>query len=274
MIQEKTLVKRLAQIQESDLIDIRTAKNTYAAFRGERGFLPIYAPLLTDPQGNMKLNKTTERVAYGLSLAPHSLSGAANLCPFSTKGCRAVCIHFTGSGMYPRSQLGRKVKTEFLVAYPVEFLTILVHELELARGRDRVSGISMRMNVLSDIRWEDGVPWLFERFDDVVFYDYTKHPERPNLPNNYHITWSASERMTDQQILDLIDAGENVTVLTGKKSKGAPSSFYGRPVFNGDKSDYRPADPKGVVVWLAPKGKAQTAPKGGFVRTEEGFTYA
>jgi hypothetical protein len=36
-----------------------------------------------------------------------------------------------------------------------------------------------------------------------------------------------------------------------------PETYMGRPVFNGDESDLRFLDPKGVVVGLYAKGKAK-----------------
>jgi hypothetical protein len=36
-----------------------------------------------------------------------------------------------------------------------------------------------------------------------------------------------------------------------------PDTYNGRPVFNGDESDLRFLDPKGVIVGLYAKGKAK-----------------
>jgi hypothetical protein len=40
-------------------------------------------------------------------------------------------------------------------------------------------------------------------------------------------------------------------------TKVLPTVYLGRPVFNGDESDLRFLDPKGVVVGLYAKGKAK-----------------
>jgi hypothetical protein len=50
----------------------------------------------------------------------------------------------------------------------------------------------------------------------------------------------------------------NVAVVFGvPKSKPLPVGYLGRPVFNGDDSDLRFLDPRGVVVGLYAKGKAK-----------------
>jgi hypothetical protein len=50
----------------------------------------------------------------------------------------------------------------------------------------------------------------------------------------------------------------NVAVVFGvPKSKPLPVAYLNREVFNGDDSDLRFLDPKGVVVGLYAKGKAK-----------------
>ena len=61
-----------------------------------------------------------------------------------------------------------------------------------------------RLNGTSDIRWENqtvmGHNNVMDMFPDVQFYDYTKIPNRYNVPSNYHLTFSRSES-NDQDIL-------------------------------------------------------------------------
>ncbi len=50
----------------------------------------------------------------------------------------------------------------------------------------------------------------------------------------------------------------NVATVFGiKKNSPMPEMWNGLPVFNGDESDLRFLDPKGVVVGLYAKGKAK-----------------
>jgi hypothetical protein len=275
MMTMNQLVKRLAAIPEPTITrkTLSDARSQYAAFRASQGFAHAYSPLLTAPGANMKLDKAKDVLTYGLSLSPHRLSNAVNLCPWSTKGCRELCLNFSGQGFYPTVQKGRIVKTRFLVDNPEAFLILLVHELLTAQKKAAKLNkkLGMRLNVLSDVPWEEAIPWLFAKFADVSFYDYTKCFDR-TPPSNYHLTYSASERTNDEQISELLRSGQNVTIVADRINKQAPTGWNEFPVHNGDLSDYRPTDPTGVVVWLRPKGRAATAKRGGFVRDTSSFT--
>jgi hypothetical protein len=106
----------------------------------------------------------------------------------------------------------------------------------------------------------DGVDYanIFAAFPNVQFYDYTKILGRKvkNIPN-YHLTFSAADG-NDADVAKAIEQGYNVATVFGiKKTEPMPESYNGRPVFNGDDSDLRFLDPKGVIVGLYAKGKAK-----------------
>jgi hypothetical protein len=59
-------------------------------------------------------------------------------------------------------------------------------------------------------------------------------------------------------VLKAFEQGYNVATVFGiKKSQPMPETYNDVPVFNGDDSDLRFLDPKGVVVGLYAKGKAK-----------------
>ena len=59
-------------------------------------------------------------------------------------------------------------------------------------------------------------------------------------------------------MLKAFEQGYNVATVFGiKKSQPMPETYNGVSVFNGDESDLRFLDPKGVVVGLYAKGKAK-----------------
>jgi hypothetical protein len=99
---------------------------------------------------------------------------------------------------------------------------------------------------------------IFAAFPDVQFYDYTKILGRKVKDiSNYHLTFSAADG-NDADVLRAIAEGLNVATVFGlKKTEAMPETYNGRPVFNGDESDLRFLDPKGVVVGLYAKGKAK-----------------
>ena len=60
----------------------------------------------------------------------------------------------------------------------------------------------------------------------------------------------------------LNNGGNIAVVFDTKKGEELPSSFWGRPVVDGDKTDLRFLDADNVVVGLRSKGKAKKAPTG------------
>jgi hypothetical protein len=123
-----------------------------------------------------------------------------------------------------------------------------------------------RLNGTSDLSFEkysvvrNGVEYnnIFEAFSEVTFYDYTKILGRKvkNIPN-YSLTFSAADG-NDADVYAAIQQGYNIAVVFGiKKTLPMPDSYLGLPVFNGDESDLRFLDPKGVIVGLYAKGKAK-----------------
>jgi hypothetical protein len=71
------------------------------------------------------------------------------------------------------------------------------------------------------------------------------------------LTFSAADG-NDNDVRKAIAQGYNIATVFGiKKTEPMPEFYEGRPVFNGDDSDLRFLDPKGVVVGLYAKGKAK-----------------
>jgi hypothetical protein len=123
-----------------------------------------------------------------------------------------------------------------------------------------------RLNGTSDLAWEkyevvrNGQLFrnIFTAFPEVQFYDYTKILGRKTKEySNYQLTFSAADG-NDSDVLKALNEGLNVAVVFGiKKTLPMPVDYLSRPVFNGDESDLRFLDPKGVIVGLYAKGKAK-----------------
>ena len=99
---------------------------------------------------------------------------------------------------------------------------------------------------------------MFTAFPEVQFYDYTKVLGRKVAGiSNYHLTFSAADG-NDADVAKAIQQGYNIATVFGiKKTLPMPDTYLGVTVFNGDESDLRFLDPKGVVVGLYAKGKAK-----------------
>lgn len=222
-----------------------------------------FGGLLSAPGDIDKLTKTRGRVLVGLALSPADSSGIAELCPFAGL-CRDACVAFSGSGRYSSTQRSRIARTDLFVNYPVQFVTLLVHELRTYAAK-YPGRVGMRLNTYSDIRFERILPAdFFDVFARVAFYDYTKHPlrSRPaeSLPANYVLTYSYSERDTPAKARAMVAAGRNVAAVVSTrgglidgKLRSVPRELFGLPVVDGDKNDDRFRDRAGVVVALRRK---------------------
>lgn len=250
---------------------LAVARDTWRNWRLERGvWSGAYVPLLTAPDHNVKLAKSAVPT-YGLSLAPANLSGH-NVCNWSTPLCRAGCLNTAGKGTLDRVQRGRMLKTQFLAEHPMAFLTLLEHEIR--RAAERHGAILMRLNVLSDLSWEVIAPWLFD-IEGVEFYDYTKSYRRAMgsrwghawWPKNYRLVYSASERDTQAHIERMLLEGLSVAVVFDR----IPTWVGGAPIVNGDLTDDRYHEERGVLVALRAKGKLRRGGFDGFVKRAEDF---
>ncbi len=225
-----------------------------------------------------------------LHLAPHNLSGH-NVCPFASKECAAACLESAGrGGIYGKADTqvitvadGRKVRTNTIrrariartlqyFADPDAFLAQLVREIQAhVRSAARHKLIpAVRLNGTSDIRWEDvrlanGLT-VMESFPDVIFYDYTKHPVRGPLPDNYSLTFSYSGHNLSDALRILQGGGNVAVVFATRKGQALPDTWHGFPVTDADLTDLRFRDPKGTVAGLRAKGKAKKLPTGGFIQ--------
>lgn len=216
---------------------------------------------------------------YILHLAPADLSGFGNTCPKATEGCKAACLNTAGrGGMFKKGettnviQKARIRKTVLFFTDRRQFMLDLFDDIRKAIKQSERLGLTpvFRLNGTSDIAWEKytlNEQTVFEAFPNVQFYDYTKILGRKvsDIPN-YHLTFSAADG-NDADVEKAIAAGMNVATVFGlKKSQPMPETYNGRSVFNGDESDLRFLDPKGVIVGLYAKGKAKKDTTG-FVKT-------
>jgi hypothetical protein len=235
----------------------------WAALRHSLGMGHTTPHLLGNPLDNVKIRKSIVPT-WTLTLAAHSTSGEVNTCDKSTPECRKVCVMLTsGNARYLDVQNGRRARTIFAAQHPEHFLSLLTHEVAALNRRGTPFGL--RLNVASDLRWEHIAPWLFDG-PNVRAYDYTKWAaeDRDDLDGRYHLTYSHSERWTNVQVVDYVEAGRNVAVVFDAHKHDLPTQHLGLPVIDGDVSDFRWDDPKGVIVGLAAKGEAKTLDVGGF----------
>ena len=251
--------------------------------------------LLTPPAGNPKVAKGLKKgVATAILHLTPAMGSGFQMCPKATIGCgggvvdgievKGSCLVTAGRGgmgLDARDmntiQRARRRRTHWFIARRDDFLTRLVQEVELHEAKWRKKGLrpAVRLNGTSDLPWEripvtrggKVYPNIMRAFPKVRFYDYTKRTDRVDLPRNYHLTFSLADG-NDADVERAFDAGMNVAAVmrTDEIARRAgtryarkaplPATFRGRPVIDGDETDWRPSDPQGVYVGLRAKGRA------------------
>ena len=226
--------------------------------------------------GNPKVLKgmTQGYMTYILHLAPANLSGYET-CPKRTVGCTAACLNTAGrGGMFKKGestnviQKARIRKTKLFFEDRITFMNLLVKDIELAIKQCIKKDLIpvFRLNGTSDLSWEkyevlrNGQSYtnIFEAFSQFQFYDYTKILGRKvGFVDNYDLTFSAADG-NDADVQKAIVQGYNIATVFGvKKTDPLPKTYFSRIVINGDESDLRFLDRRGVVVGLYAKGKAK-----------------
>jgi hypothetical protein len=219
--------------------------------------------LLTTANAKIRKGEKIGFKTFGIHLAPASLSGF-NVCKDASAGCAASCLNTAGMGAFSNVQLARIEKTRLFFKNKVAFLAQLIKEIAAAiKSAEKQSLTAVfRLNLTSDLPWEKiklNDKTVFQLFPQVMFYDYTKSPERMTaflageMPKNYHLTFSKSE--TNGAIAEsILKSGGNVAMVF---RKSLPAKWLGVDVINGDETDLRFLDGAGKIIGLVEKGKAK-----------------
>ena len=250
------------------------------------------AGLLASPESNPKVAKNGKLgvLAAPLHLAPFDLSGF-QVCPQASAGCAAACLHTAGNPAYMAGKEKSRInKTRAYFKERAAFMAVLAFEIDaLQRKASKLKmEAGVRLNATSDLPFEKRVvtidgkeALIMEAFPSVQFYDYTKVTKRAlqhargAMPRNYHLTFSKTES-SDSDVKEVLGAGGNVAmVLSRDVYKRAISArltcidwdkIGHNKVIDGDIHDFRPADPRGVVVALKAKGDARHDTSGFVIR--------
>jgi len=254
------------------------SKNRTAALRAVRAAGFKITTLLSAPKGNPKVAKNGKVgvMAWPMHLAPASLSGR-NVCPASTEGCRAACLHTAGNPAYMKGKArARLERTRLFWERRDLFMALLHAEIALAitvAARHAMQP-AFRLNCTSDIRWEKQyMPGskvsIVAAFPMAEFYDYTKIPARVT-PANYTLTFSLAEHNDAKAAREMANGRNVAVVLNLGRNKPFPAVWNSRPVVNGDEHDFRPIDglaADGFGQWIALHAKGLAiGDASGFVR--------
>jgi len=228
-----------------------------------------FSSLITHPNGNAKLQKSVGYYNAGISLAQARLSGH-NMCPGATEQCIKGCLGQTGRAEFtPTITQTRIARTKLFATNNKLFWDILEPQLHSIDRKAKRLGIEVafRPDVLSDQPWHLILPQMFEAFPHWNFYGYTKVKSKItaylNGTNPVHQTYSWSERASLDYVKLLVSEGVNVAVpfYSLETMRGIiPTEWQGMEVIDGDESDLRFLDKRGVIVGLKaklPKSRAK-----------------
>ena len=223
----------------------------------EREFSRLGAGLLNR---NAKLQKNPNGDAvriYGIEMLPANYTAGENLCP-SAGQCINTCLAFSGHARLlkldvPRVKLNnvlkKRARRTFLYKHSSSFRAMLKTQVKRRFELDAKIGVKavFRLNVFSDLDYS----WLIRELPHIQFYDYTKVWSREVIGlSNYTLVYSYSETVDPIVAMERLQLGFNVAMVFQGE---LPESWNGFPVIDGDASDYRIADPRGVVVGLKVK---------------------
>ena len=213
-------------------------------------------------------------------LAPYTIGGK-NICPFAkAAGCIDACLNTAGRGIFNNVQQARLNRTKLFHSDINAFMNKLAVEIEALEKTAIKNGLIpvVRLNGLSDINWEDirfnyefihnkiRSVTIFELFSDIQFYDYTKNPNRDQLPKNYDLTFSYSNKPEFKKFNEIaIKKGMRLAAVFSDQN--LPAYFMGLPVLNGDESDLTFLAPKNTILGLYAKGKAKKDVSGFIIKT-------
>jgi len=180
-----------------------------------------------------------------------------NACPWAGN-CENPCLNTAGRGRFDATQTARAKRTVYKLLKPDQFKWKMIDEVEALERKAERKGMTpcVRPNGTTD----ESYGWLIDCFSDIQFYDYTKSIKKllNNKRDNYHLTFSYDGTAKNKrECRKALSHGHNVAVVFRGGPDTWPKKVYGHRVINGDDSDLRFKDPKGVFVGLTAKGEAK-----------------
>jgi len=200
-------------------------------------------------------------LTYSLYLAPYKESGY-NVCSHATKECILGCLATSGRAKMDLIS-GRNIikdarvkKSRLFFEHQSLFMNWLIAEIKTAENKAKKMnyGFAIRLNGTSDIDWANVLhndKSIFDHFPNVSFYDYTKNASKFDTDiSNYHLTLSYTGHNWNK-CKTVLDNKNNVAIVFNiDKKLPLPKTFNGYKVINGDITDLRIKDEKGIIVGL------------------------
>lgn len=237
-----------------------------------------------------KINEELENL-YPTFLTLANFEKIEVFCPAKSAGCGHMCLAHKNknSSAYKRA----KRLANLFIKKQNCFLTMLRKNLEkmISHCQNKKLKLVVRLNNTSDIRWEEIDSKIFSDFEDIQFYDYTKHnifkrlkKLNKNHISNYHLIYSRKEKDSCRKLTCILERKIDVAVVCTKEVKTFllnNKEHIGYKVIDGDIYDARVIDrkiynsidgetyDKGFIILLESIHKNNRKDDSGFVITCE-----
>jgi hypothetical protein len=222
--------------------------------------------LLSKGDSNAKTKKNfRETLILYLSPANQNDFGV-NLCPKASEGCLLACLYEAGLGIMPNVQAARIRKSNFLLGNRFAFVEQIAKEINNKAKRTK-GELAIRLNGTSDYKLVEMVTSLHEIASNVVFYDYTKIPNKAGdkvlkSGHRYMVCFSRSED-NEQTALEILSNGGISSFVFANE---LPTTYKGFKVVDGDERDDLMLDIEpGTIIGLRAKGHKAKKDTSGFV---------
>jgi len=204
----------------------------------------------------------------------HDVVTLRTTCPFAG-ACAIGCLNTAGRGGIPTRDAGvflnpiqraRYNRTRLLDMDAPTFVATLIADIRRLAAYARKHGydVAIRLDGTSDLALDIRYPEIARACADegAIRYDYTKDATRAIAGaagvTAAHYTYSldrgAARMLAARRVLS---AGGNVAVVFRvRKGRELPAMWNGYNVVDGDVTDLRYLDPRGVIVGLRAKGRA------------------
>jgi len=228
-----------------------------------------------------KASKATE---YGYLnaihyMAPHTIAGVGNLCPFASPGCAASCLGYhTGQASMVKDadntqnknsvRLSRDTKARQFMTQRPAYMREVHKQAKRVIAKAHKMGLkpALRFNGSTDVA--NAPREIAAAYPEVPVNEYTKSVRfalenaAGMHPANLTVCFSRSE-INEADCVKVLEAGGLVSVVFHGE---IPATWNGFPTVDGDKHDLLHKQPKGHVVALKAKGAAKRDTTGFVVR--------
>lgn len=247
--------------------------------------IPVSLNIFTPEESSAKLSKNA-RPSLVLYMSPVMRNSfGLETCAMASVGCAMACLDYSGQKVGQMKQRAAIARTDMYFAHQTEFFERLWKEIVAYHCTKKSEGfkqIAVRLNGTSDLDLFDkfmsycrGIGLELPPPSELVFYDYTKFPNRVTTTKEsemtqygyrHKVTYSLSEDRTQVDSLRvasdiLIKGGTIAAVFIIPKGQPLPKVFafekdgkkYSFPIVDGDSSDDLMLDKHNVVLGLRAK---------------------